>query len=139
MKNLLLVLFCLVAFSGCVSKVKDPNFIVEDSDIYDTLEFVNMAKRTKDDGLTEIQAVFKNYTKSNEKFAYRVDWFDEDGFVIDSIMSKWKVVEVEAKRNLVINALSPSIKAKDYKIRMQFISNDDKLRNNSAIYEYQGK
>lgn len=139
MKKFLIFLLSVFLLSGCVKKVKDPNFTVEDSGIYDTLEFVDMVKRTKEDGFLEIQAVFKNYTNSNKTVAYKVDWYDNDGFLIDTIMSKWKVVEVEAKRNFVLKAVAPSIKAVDYKIRMQFPSDDDEFRNNPAQYEYQGK
>ena len=139
MKKFLIFFLSIFLLSGCVKKVKDPNFSVEDSEIYDSLEVVSEAKRIKDDGLTEIEVIFKNYTDSNEKIAYKVDWFDKDGFSIDTIMSKWKVIEVEAKRNMIIHAISPSIKATEYKIRMQYPSEDDEFRNNSAQYEYQGK
>ena len=138
MRKFLVFLLSVFLLAGCVKKVKDPNFAV-DSGIYDSLEVVSEVKRTKDDGFTEIEVIFNNYTSSNEKIAYKVDWFDKDGFIVDTIMSKWKVVEVEAKRNLVIRAVSPSIKAVDYKIRMQFPSDDDEFRNNSAQFEYQGK
>ena len=74
MKKFLIFLLSVFLLSGCVKKVKDPNFTVEDSGIYDTLEFVDMVKRTKEDGFLEIQAVFKNYTNSNETVAYKVDY-----------------------------------------------------------------
>ena len=139
MKKFFIFLLSVFLLAGCVKKVKDPNFSVEDSGIYDSLEVVSEAKRIKDDGLTEIEVIFKNYTDSNEKIAYKVDWFDKDGFSIDTIMSKWKVIEVEANRNMVIHAISPSIKATEYKIRMQFPSEDDEFRNNPVQFEYQGK
>ena len=139
MKKFLIFLLSVFLLSGCVKKVKDPNFTVEDSGIYDSLEVVSEAKRVKDDGFTEIEVIFKNYTDSNEKVAYKVDWFDKDGFIVDTIMSKWKVVEVEANRNMVIHAISPSVRATEYKIRMQFPSEDDEFRNNPAQFEYQGK
>ena len=139
MKKFLIFLLSVFLLSGCVKKVKDPNFTVEDSGIYDSLEVVSEAKRVKDDGFTEIEVIFKNYTDSNEKIAYKIDWFDKDGFSVDTIMSKWKVIEVEAKRNMVIHAISPSVRATEYKIRMQFPSEDDEFRNNPAQFEYQGK
>ena len=40
MKKFLIFFLSIFLLSGCVKKVKDPAFTVEDSGIYDTLEFV---------------------------------------------------------------------------------------------------
>lgn len=131
-----LIIFSFLIFCGCVNKIDHPNFAIEDSKIYDYFEFVSLNENDRQDGLKQIQAIFKNYTDDDTKVAYRVDWFDENGFLIKSIMSSWKVAIVEGKRDLVIESISPSLKAKTYKVKMQFPNNNDEMLNNIAVYEF---
>ncbi len=136
MRNILVILSFIFLFSGCVNKINHPNFVIEDDEIYDSLEFINVNEKDRKDGLKEIRAIFKNYTNDDTKIAYRIDWFDENGFLIDSIMSKWKISQVEGRRDLIIYGISPSTKAKNFKIKMQLPTKNDENLNNVAIYEF---
>ncbi|CZE47643.1 YcfL family protein [Campylobacter geochelonis] len=143
MKKYIFSALAVLLLAGCgispTERLAQHNVIIEDEDIMDDFDLVSVVSKTRDDGLSQAQAVLKNNTKKNQMIAYRVDWIDKDGFVKDTILSKWKVVQVEAKRDVVLNAISPSIDTVDFKIRVNYPSKDDKIRNNPAYYEYQGK
>lgn len=143
MKKYLFGVFVAIALIGCgispKERLAEHNIILEDDDIMDDFKIVSVASKDREDGLKEAQAVLKNDTKKNRQIAYKVDWIDENGFVRDSILSKWKVVEVEAGRNVVIEGISPNSSISDFKIRLNYPSKDDKFRKNPAHFEYQGK
>lgn len=140
----IIVLFIMNVFSGCVQnnvdlkpRISDSHVLVENTNLYEWLELekVNYFKR-KDD-LLVVEGRFNNLSSINKKVAYKINWIDEDGFVEKSILSRWIVVEVEQNRSFIISAISPSMKIKDFEIRLQIPTSDDKNRNDSYHSEYQ--
>ncbi|WP_419766105.1 MAG: DUF1425 domain-containing protein [Arcobacter sp.] len=138
---LLIGILSLVLFSGCAQKemevVSDSHIIIEDSslDRWLKLERVNHVKRH--DGFILLEAKFKNTSSTNKKVVYKIDWLDRNGFSERSILSKWKIAEVEAKRGFMIRAISPSIRAENFEIRLQEPTQDDMKRKDSYSTEYQ--
>ncbi|NLK66625.1 MAG: YcfL family protein [Campylobacteraceae bacterium] len=143
MKKQLFGLVATFMLAGCgispVERLAEHNIIVENKSIMSDFKIVSVVSKDRNDGLKEAQAVLKNDTRKNREIAYKVDWIDKDGFTRDSILSKWKVVRVEAGRDVVIGGISPSSDVSDFKIRINYPTKDDKLRKNPANYEYQGK
>lgn len=143
MKKYLLSAIAGIVFLGCgispTERLKEHNIIVEDESIMDDFKIVSVVSKDRDDGLKEAQAVLKNSTNKNRLISYRVDWLDKDGFVRESLLSNWKTVNVEAKRDAVIGGISPSVNASDFKIRINYPTKDDKKRINPVNYEYQGR
>ncbi|NLY04165.1 MAG: YcfL family protein [Campylobacter sp.] len=141
-EHLLSIATVALLFTGCAispeERLAEHNIIVEDSGIMRDFKIVSVVSKDRDDGLKEAQAVLKNDTSKNRKISYKVDWVDKDGFVQDSLLSKWKTVNVEAGRNAIISGISPSIDTSDFKIRINYPSKDDEKRIDSAHYEYQG-
>ncbi|MGJ0336115.1 DUF1425 domain-containing protein [Aliarcobacter cryaerophilus] len=142
--SLIICVFATFSLTACVQnqmdtkpRITDPHILVENSDLYDwlKLERVNYFKR-KDD-LLVVEAKFKNTTSFNKSVAYKIDWIDENGFTEKSILSRWIVTEVEDGRSFVINAISPSTKIKDFEIRLQIPTSDDKNRKDSYHSDYQ--
>ena len=136
--------FFLAFFAGCteqpqiVQNISDPHVVIENSKLYDWLQFdtINYVKR--DDGLIEVEARFRNFSDYNQLVAYKIDWMDANGFVQKSLLSKWTITQVEERRNLVIHGIAPSMKIQDFKIRLQKPTADDNLRKDSYHREYQG-
>ncbi len=139
------IAFLTLMFNGCnqgptiTSQITDPHVLVENSSLYGwlNLETINYVKRS--DEMLEFEASFRNISEWNRVLAYRIDWYDENGFSIKTILSKWTVVEVEQRRNLIIHGISPTNKTTNFKIRLQVPTSDDDLRKNNYHYEYQGK
>lgn len=140
-----IIAFCAInIFSGCVQnnvdlkpRISDSHVLFENSNLYDWLELekVNYFKR-KDD-LLVVEGRFNNLSSFNKKVAYKINWIDENGFIEKSILSRWIVVEVEQNRSFIISAISPSIKVKDFEIRLQIPTSDDKNRKDSYHSAYQ--
>lgn len=145
MAKIFYLVLLVIFFSGCSffgdtqKELLDHKIVVLDDKFYDDFKLLNVASRKNTDGFTEIEAMFANTKTKNIKVAYRIDWFDKDNFLVDTIMSRWKVINVDSLRNFVIRGVSPSIKAVNYQVRIMYPTKDDELRNNPLNYEYQGK
>ncbi|MDR1975556.1 MAG: YcfL family protein [Campylobacteraceae bacterium] len=114
--------------------------IFEDDIVKDWLILDSFTAKKRNDKLIELELIGINRLSSAKQFTYRIDWYDEDGLVIKSILSKWKIISVEGGRNVVIRAISPRENAAAYKIRVGTPSQEDELRDkNTNLKEYQGE
>lgn len=144
----LFVVGLLFVFSGCaknedylinLEKFKsEPKIILQTEELAEWIFLEEINSYNRPDGLLEIEARFQNNSNSNEKLSYKIDWRDENGFTYKSILSKWIVVEVEENRKLIIKGISPSIKVRDFRIRIQKPTADDTYRKNQNNNQYQG-
>jgi uncharacterized protein YcfL len=137
---LLLTLVSFVLFSGCAQKeleVSDPHIIVEDSSINGWLKLERVNHFKKPDGFLIVEAKFRNLSSSNKKVVYKIEWLNGSGFTERTILSKWMITEVEAKRGFTIRGISPSIRAEDFEIILQEPTEDDMKRKDSYHNEYQ--
>lgn len=147
MKKLLLSFMVILSFSfftGCVQtqvdltpRISDPHIIVENPSLYKWLQLERVNYFERKDGLIVVEAKFKSLSQFNEKVAYKIDWMDENGFTQKSILSRWMVSEVEQRRSFIIRGIAPSIKIKDFEIKLQEPTSDDKKRKDSYHNQYQ--
>jgi len=146
MKNLCLLLSAIfvILLTGCVQnqvdlnpRVSDPHLIIENPSLNEWLELEKVNYFEREDGLLIVEAKFKNLSSFNKKAAYKIEWMDKNGFTQKSLLSKWSVVEVEQNRSFIIHGISPSIKVKDFEIRLQLPTTDDNKRKDSYHNEYQ--
>lgn len=148
MKKRILLTSCLFVaalFTGCAQnqvdlnpRVTDSHVIIENPNLYDWLKLEKVNYFTRKDDLLVVEARLKNLSTFNKKVAYKIDWIDENGFTQKSILSKWVVAEVEERRDLIIQGISPSMKIKDFQIRIQVPTSDDSYRNDSYHNQYHG-
>ena len=68
-------------------------------------------RAVKRDGLLRIQATLENSSSDVQQLYYRFRWLDEDGFVVWE-EEPWKPETVYGLQKKVINAVSPSFKAR---------------------------
>lgn len=137
---LLIGILSLVFFSGCAQKeleVSDSHIIIEDSSLDGWLKLERVNHFKKHDGFIIVEAKFRNLSSSNKKVVYKIEWLDRDGFSETTILSKWKIAEVEAKRGFTIRGISPSIRAENFEIKLQEPTEDDMKRKDSYNFEYQ--
>ncbi len=144
-----MILFVITfTFSACakneqyllnIEKFKsEPKIVLQTEKMGKWLFLDDLTYRERKDGLLEVEARFQNHSDSNENVAYKIDWKDKDGFTQKSILSRWIVVGVEERRELLIKGISPTIKAKGFRIRLQKPTRDDLYRKNQNNNEYQG-
>lgn len=144
-KFYMILVFLLLFFAGCstsslesVAKT-NPSIILEDKSVAKWLEVENANSVIRQDGLVELEIVAKNSDSKSRIFTYKVDWYDANGFTIQSITSKWKIVQVEGKRGVIIREISPSHDVINYKLRIGTPNDNDKKREqNVNIKEYRG-
>jgi len=143
--GIVFAIFAIFLFTGCNqnkvsidNKITDPHVIIENPSIYNWLKLERVNYFTREDGLMEVEARFRNFSSSNKVLAYKVNWMDKNGFVQKTILSKWTITEVEERRGLIIHGIAPSMKVKDFEIRLQEPTKDDSLRKSSYHNEYQG-
>jgi uncharacterized protein YcfL len=144
------VFYALIAsltlfLSGCADKAPQlqtpsSNIIFENSDLGSWFALQNVASLSRDDGFFEIEITGKNNSSSKQVLTYIVDWYDQNGFIIKSILTKRKIASIEGGKLIVIHAVSPSDKAVTYKIRFGVPTDDDELRDkNVNLKEYRGE
>ncbi|MFV0480799.1 MAG: DUF1425 domain-containing protein [Campylobacteraceae bacterium] len=145
------LLLSLIVLGGCASnqssdasspaviKQENPNIMIDDS-INIWLDIENITSLIRMDNMMEVEIVGRNIGSIPRTLAYRVDWYDQNGFVIKSILTKWKVASVEEGRNIVIRSVRPSVDATNYKVRITMPTETDVKRyKNLNKKEYKGE
>ena len=80
------------------------------------IEFTNAALRRNSADILELQVEFYNRSYNTERFQYKVEWIDADGFTINSKTNVWLNTSVIGKSNGKITAFAPNANAVDFKM-----------------------
>jgi uncharacterized protein YcfL len=75
-------------------------------------------RATKRDNLLRIQAEITNTSAGNQQLYYRFKWLDRDGFTVWD-EEPWKPMIVYGNQKQVINVVSPTFKAADFRLILQ--------------------
>ena len=75
-------------------------------------------RATKRDNLLHIQAEITNISSGNQQLYYRFKWLDRDGFTVWE-EEPWKPMVVYGNQKQVINVVSPTFKATDFRLILQ--------------------
>ncbi|MBK7354741.1 DUF1425 domain-containing protein [Propionivibrio sp.] len=75
-------------------------------------------RATKRDNLLRIQAEITNLSTGNQQLYYRFKWLDQDGFTVWED-EPWKPMIVYGNQKQVINVVSPTFKATDFRLQLQ--------------------
>ncbi|WP_301100713.1 DUF1425 domain-containing protein [Propionivibrio sp.] len=79
---------------------------------------VSDLRATKRDNLLRIQAEITNISSGNQQLYYRFKWLDRDGFTVWED-EPWKPMIVYGNQKQVINVVSPTFKATDFRLQLQ--------------------
>ena len=89
----LLALALIMFFTGCTqnqpsinTKISDPHVIMENGSLDGWLEFQTVNYVTREDGLMEVEARFRNYSSFDKIVAYKINWMDKNNFIEKSII-----------------------------------------------------
>ena len=131
-----MLLFCIAAFAGACAKTTASNvavgqitegeegevlkkdYLIKDKTLAKEIQVVDVKARFQGDFL-EGQAVLSNLEKFTVPFEYRFEWFDAEGFPIESNVSLWKPDLLYGKETKWIKALCPVPSAKGFKIMIR--------------------
>ncbi|MDR0761947.1 MAG: DUF1425 domain-containing protein [Campylobacteraceae bacterium] len=137
--------FTALLFTGCADKhpqinTSSPNIIFEDNSLGKWFVLQNVVSLKRSDNFMEIEITGKNHSSSKQVLTYIVDWYDQNGFIIKSILTKRKIASIEGGKSIIVHAVSPSANTQSYKIRFGVPSEDDELRDqNVNLKEYRGE
>lgn len=70
-------------------------------------------------GLTEVQLTGVNNTSSYKRLEYRIEWFDNNGFLIDTVMSRWTDFPAFGNSEFGFRAVGPTTAATDFRIKIR--------------------
>jgi len=70
-------------------------------------------------GLMEVQLTGVNNTSSYKKLHYRVEWLDNSGFLIDTVMSRWTDFPAYGNSEFGFRVVGPTTAATDFRIKIR--------------------
>lgn len=105
-------------------KVMEKDFVRNKSVVTDEamgkrLQIVSVDKQELPSGLMKVQVSIKNTRKSDYKFAYKFQWFNEAGMETVTSASTWIEKDVIGGEEFFLSAVSPNERCKDYKLMMK--------------------
>lgn len=120
MKIIVAATFIIFMLVGCTSQ-PEPNSIVKVIDKCGTKDLIitDIKGRKKSDGFMQSQIIGENTSGIYQRLEYRIVWFDKEGFVIESILSKWREIPAYANQPFHISDVSPSTKAKTFRLYLR--------------------
>jgi uncharacterized protein YcfL len=69
-------------------------------------------------GFLKVQAEVLNTTRSYQRFAYKWEWFDKDGNVVEGPSSVAVTRQVEGKESLFIQGVAPHPSVRDFRLKL---------------------
>jgi uncharacterized protein YcfL len=69
-------------------------------------------------GFLKVQAEVQNTTRRYQRFAYKWEWFDKDGNLVEGPSSVAVIRQVEGKESLFINGVAPNPSVRDFRLKL---------------------
>lgn len=91
--------------------------VVTDTGLHGRVRVIGVNTATGPAGFLKIQIEVQNLTSHLVRFTYRVEWFDENGMIINLPTRTAIPRSLEGKETASITATAPTDRAKDFRIR----------------------
>ena len=91
--------------------------VITDTRLHNRVQPVGINTATGVGGFLKIQIELLNTTGSRHAFTYRVEWFDENGMIVNSPTAVATPRTIEGGETLSITATAPTDRAKDFRIK----------------------
>lgn len=98
--------------------------IVTDSSLADAAQPLEVRETRTDAGFLKVQVEILNTTRSRERINYRFEWLDDEGMLIDSPLMRWSTVSLAGGEAVWLQAIAPSPKAVDFRLKLLEPEND---------------
>ena len=106
--------------TGTMVRSYHPDKLVENSRIVANRLKVLHRDADRVNGLLRIQITVENVTDERLQFEYRYTWFDASGFEIETPMSNWQTVVVNAKDEAYMSGVAPNAVVEDFKFVVRY-------------------
>ncbi len=95
--------------------------VITDSALDNRLQVVSVDKQELPSGLLKVQVTFRNVRKSDFKFAYRFQWFNEAGMEVATAAVTWIEKDVYGGEEFFLPAVAPNERCKDFKLFTKYL------------------
>ena|ERR1051325_11008734 len=92
--------------------------VVTDASLNRRVNILGVNTATGPEGFLKIQVELQNTTRSVQAFTYRVEWFDENGMIINLPTAAAIPRTLEGRETISITATAPTPKAKDFRLKL---------------------
>jgi uncharacterized protein YcfL len=94
------------------------DYIIKDKSLAKLIQVMDVKSRFVGEFL-EAQAIVRNRKKYTVQFEFKVEWYDAEGFPIESNITHWKPDLLYGAETKWISALCPKANAKGFKIMIR--------------------
>jgi uncharacterized protein YcfL len=91
--------------------------VLTDQTLNNIVRIVGVNTATGEEGFLKIQVQVENRTRKARSFTYQVEWYDENGMIIESPMRVARPRTIEAREVAAVTATAPTPRAKDFRIK----------------------
>jgi uncharacterized protein YcfL len=102
--------------SGQTEMISDQR-VLTDQTLNNIVRIVGVNVSPPEMEFLRIQVQIENRTSKARNFTYRVEWFDENGMLIELPTAVARPRTIEAREVMAINAVAPTPRAKDFRIK----------------------
>ncbi len=129
LKSFVLGISVLLLIGGCAASSPKPKGesvvnVIEPACGNSDIVIRDIRGKRRKDGFMQVQVRGENTSGEYRRLEYRIVWYDKNGFQLDSILSAWTTVPAYAHQPFVINTVSPSAKARKFRI---YIRNEKEM------------
>lgn len=103
---------------GEEGEVLQKDYVIKDKTLAKYIEVLDVKARFSGDFL-EGQAIIRNRAKTTSRFEYKFEWFDQDGFPLESGVSHWTPDLLYGKETKWISGLCPKPEATGFKVMIR--------------------
>ena len=77
------------------------------------------AKKERVNGLLKVQVKLLNRRNHDERFVYKFQWLDANGYEIQSVASDWQPRVINGKESITITGIAPDARVTDCHLKLQ--------------------
>jgi uncharacterized protein YcfL len=102
---------------GKPTQIKDER-LIWDENLAKAIQLVGLIEGTAPNGLRKVEAELFNAADRRVAIRYRFEWFDAEGFAVDSLMDEWRDRALLGGERARISAVAPNDRAVDFELEI---------------------
>lgn len=121
---------CIAGFTGCttVNSVENANKegarnmvadqrAITDASLKKKVDIVGVNTALLPSGLLKVQVELQNRKRSQERFIYRFEWFDQNGMQVNGVVSAPVPDQIEGMESKMISSVAPNPNCRDFRVK----------------------
>ena len=102
---------------GTPTQIEDAR-LVWDKDLDKAVQLIGIIEGEAPNGFKKVEAELFNATRGRVAIRYRFEWFDAEGFAVDSAMDEFRDRALLAGERARISAVAPNDRAVDFELEI---------------------